>query len=126
MAEGLLRHDGGERLFVESAGIEPSFVRPEAIEAMRELGIDISAQRSKSIDAFLAQPFDYVITVCDHANESCPIFPKARRRIHWSVEDPAAIGGSEQTRLNAFRAARDDLRARLKKFIASATGSAGS
>ena len=125
MAEGLLRHDGGERLFVESAGLEPTFVRPEAIEVMRELGIDISAQRSKSIEAFLGQPFDYVITVCDNANENCPIFPKARRRVHWSIEDPAAIDGSEQTRLNAFRVARDDLRERLKKFIASVTESAG-
>jgi len=125
MAEGLLRHDGGEQFFVESAGLEPSFVRREAIEAMREIGIDISAQHSKSIDAFVEQPFDYVITVCDNANEHCPIFPKARRRIHWSIDDPAAIGGAEQTRLNAFRVARDDLRGRLKEFIASATESAG-
>ena len=75
MAEGLLRHDGAEGFAIESAGLEPSFVRPEAIEAMRELGIDISGQTSKSLDKFLGQSFDYVITVCDNANQNCPIFP---------------------------------------------------
>jgi len=120
MAEGLLRHDAGDAFVVESAGLEPSFVRPEAIEAMREIGIDISGQQSKSLDKFIGQPFDYVITVCDNANQNCPIFPGAKRRIHWSVEDPAAVGGSEETRLKAFRAARDDLRKRLGKFIESA------
>jgi len=120
MAEGLLRHDGGDAFAVESAGLEPSFVRPEAIEAMREIGIDISDQHSKSLDKFLGQPFDYVITVCDNANQNCPIFPGAKRRIHWSVEDPASVVGSEETRLKAFRDARDDLRERLSKFIESA------
>jgi len=120
MAEGLLRHDGGDAFAVESAGLEPSFVMPEAIEAMREIGIDISDQHSKSLDKFLGQPFDYVITVCDNANRNCPIFPGAKRRIHWSVEDPASVVGSEETRLKAFRDARDDLRERLSKFIESA------
>ena len=120
MAEGLLRHDGGESFVVESAGIEPSFVRPEAIEAMREIGLDISGHRSKSIDEFARQPFDYVITVCDNAKQNCPIFPAATSRIHWRIEDPAAVDGAEQTRLAAFRAARDDLRERLLKFIESA------
>ena len=120
MAEGLLRHDGGEAFTVESAGIEPSFVRPEAIEAMREIGLDISGHRSKSIDEFARQPFDYVITVCDNAKQNCPIFPGASHRIHWSIEDPAAVDGDEQARLAAFRAARDDLRERLLKFIESA------
>ena len=120
MAEGLLRHGGGEAFTVESAGIEPSFVRPEAIEVMREIGIDISAHRSKSIDEFTAQPFDYVITVCDNAKQNCPIFPGSAQRIHWSIDDPAAVGGAEQIRLTAFRAARDDLRGRLQEFIASA------
>ena len=120
MAEGLLRHDGGESFVVESAGIEPSFVRPEAIEAMREIGMDISGQRSKSIDEFAAEAFDYVITVCDNARQNCPIFPAATSRIHWRIEDPAAVDGAEQTRLAAFRAARDDLRERLLKFIESA------
>ena len=120
MAEGLLRHEAGDAFAVESAGLEPSFVRPEAIEAMREIGIDISGQQSKSLDKFIGQPFDYVITVCDNANQNCPIFPGAKHRIHWSVDDPAAVGGTEGNRLKAFRAARDDLRERLRKFIESA------
>ena len=120
MAEGLLRQDGGDAFVVESAGLEPSFVRPEAIEAMREIGIDISGQHSKSLDKFIGQPFDYVITVCDNANQNCPIFSGAKRRIHWGVEDPASVGGTEETRLKAFRIARDDLRKRLIKFIESA------
>jgi len=119
MAEGLLQHDGGKNFAVESAGLEPTFVRTEAIEVMRELGIDISGQRSKSIDKFLGQPFDYVITVCDNANQNCPLFPAATHRIHWSVEDPAAVTGDLQTRLGAFRAARDELHDRLSKFIRS-------
>ena len=118
MAEGLLRHDAGDVTAIESAGLEPSFVRPEAIEVMREIGIDITRQRSKSIDEFMGQPFDYVITVCDNANQNCPIFPAASRRIHWSIKDPAVVGGSEQTRLEAFRAARQDLRQRLSQFMA--------
>src|SRR2546428_1840821 len=89
MAEGLLRHCGGKAFEVASAGIDPSFVRPEAMEAMREIGIDISSHRSKSIDEFLGRPFDYVITVCDNANQECPMFPGAARRIHWSIKDPA-------------------------------------
>ena len=117
MAEGLLRHDAGGAFAVESAGLEPSFVRPEAIQAMSEIGIDISGQHSKSLDKFIGQPFDYVITVCDNANQNCPIFPGAKHRIHWSVDDPAAVGGTEETRLKAFRAARNDLRERLGKFI---------
>jgi arsenate reductase (thioredoxin) len=119
MAEGLLRHDGGDAFAVESAGLEPSFVRPEAIAAMREIGIDISDQHSKSLEKFIGRSFDYVITVCDNANQNCPIFPGARRRIHWSVEDPASVSGAEEDRLKAFRAARDDLRERLTEFIES-------
>ena len=120
MAEGLLRHDGGDTFAVESAGIEPSFVRPEAIKVMREIGIDISGHRSKSIDQFTAQQFDHVITVCDNAKQNCPIFPGPAQRIHWSIEDPAAVGGNEETRLTASRAARDDLRGRLQEFMVSA------
>ena len=120
MAEGMLRHDGGADFLVESAGIEPGFVRPEAIETMREIGLDISGHRSKSIDEFAPQPFDYVITVCDNAKQNCPAFPAATRRVHWSIEDPAVVSGNQQTRLTAFRAARDDLRERLKAFINSA------
>ena len=120
MAEGLLRHYGGEGFTVESAGIGPSFVRPEAIEVMRELGIDISGQRSKSIDEFSGRPFDYVITVCDNVNQNCPVFPATTKRVHWSIADPAALAGNDQARLQAFRAARDELRVRLKEFLSQA------
>src|ERR1041385_7696158 len=90
MAEGILRDLAGDRFDVESAGIEPSHVRPEAIEAMREIGIDISSHRSKSVDEFVDQQFDYIITVCDNAKETCPVFPGNAKRIHWSFDDPAA------------------------------------
>jgi arsenate reductase len=116
MAEGLLRHDAGNVYEVFSAGINPSHVRPEAISVMREVGIDISGQRSKSVDEFVGQDFDYVITVCDNAKESCPIFPTKTKRIHWSIEDPAAAHGSEEQVLACFRRARDELRARLHAF----------
>lgn len=114
MGEGLLRHDAGDRFDVASAGVAPSHVRPEAMEAMRELGIDISGHRSKSIDEFAGQEFDYVITVCDNANEQCPIFPGKTKRIHWSFEDPAAIQGDEMKRLATFRRVRDQIREKLK------------
>ena len=116
MAEGLLRHDAGNIYDVFSAGTKPTRVRPEAITVIREVGIDISGHRSKSVDEFAGQPFDYVITVCDNAKESCPIFPANTKRIHWSIEDPAAVQGSEEERLAAFRRARDELRTRLKAF----------
>jgi arsenate reductase (thioredoxin) len=119
MAEGLLRYDGGERFEVESAGVEPSHVRPQAIEAMRELGIDISGHRAKSVDEFAGQEFDYVITVCDNANERCPVFPGKTTRIHWSFDDPAAAEGDEAERLAVFRRVRDEIRGRLRDFIAT-------
>jgi arsenate reductase len=117
MAEGLLRHDGGERFEVSSAGTHPGHVRPEAIAAMSELGIDISKHRSKSVDEFTNDEFDYVITVCDNAREHCPVFPGAARRIHWSFDDPAAALGDEAARLALFRRVRDQIRERLKGFI---------
>jgi len=119
MAEGLLRHDGGERFEVFSAGVEPSFVRPQAVEAMREIGVDISGQRSKSVEEFAGQEFDYVITVCDNANERCPVFPGRTERIHWSFEDPAAAAGDEAARLAVFRRVRDEIRERLRSYITS-------
>jgi arsenate reductase len=91
-------------------------VRPEAIQVMREVGIDISGHRSKSVEEFAGQHFDYVITVCDNAKESCPIFPATTKRIHWSLEDPAAVKGSEEQRLAEFRRIRDQLRTRLRQF----------
>ena len=116
MAEGLLRHDGGDSFEVHSAGVAPTQVRPEAIAAMKEVGIDVSRQRSKSLDEFLDQEFDYVITVCDNANERCPVFPGKTRRIHWSFSDPAAVAGDTETRLAAFRRVRNEIRERLKTF----------
>jgi arsenate reductase len=114
MAEGLLRNDRGDEFIVESAGTKPSLVRPEAIAAMRELGIDISTHRSKSIDEFCDRPFDYVLTVCDNAKEACPIYPGHTNRIHHSFDDPAAA--PEPERLAAFRRVRDQLRAYLRTF----------
>jgi arsenate reductase len=119
MAEGLLRHDAGDRFEVASAGVEPSRVRTEAIEAMREIGIDISDHRSKSVEEFEGRHFDYVITVCDNANERCPIFPGDTRRIHWSFDDPAAVEGDDDTRLIVFRRIRDEIRQRLRLFTAA-------
>jgi arsenate reductase len=117
MAEGLLRHDARDLFEVFSAGTKPSQVRPEAIAMMRELGIDISGHRSKSVEEFTGQHFDYVITVCDNAQESCPVFPALTTRIHWSIEDPAAVEGSEEQRFEAFRRIRDELRRRVRDFI---------
>jgi arsenate reductase len=117
MAEGLLRHDGGPRFEVLSAGTRPSHVRPEAVKAMGEVGIDITGQRSKSVDEFAGQEFDYVITVCDSAREQCPIFPGKTRRIHWSFDDPASAEGDEDARLAVFRRVRNEIRERILDFI---------
>lgn len=117
MAEGLLRHDGGDRFAAFSAGTKPGSVRPEAVAAMREVGIDISAHRSKSVDEMLGEKFDYVITVCDNARESCPVFPAQTMRLHWSFDDPAVATGDEAARLTVFRRVRDEIRARLRQFI---------
>ena len=117
MAEGLLRQMAGDNFEVFSAGVAPTHVRSEAIEAMREIGIDISAHRSKSVDEFLGQEFDYVITVCDNANEQCPTVPGKTRRLHWSFEDPAAVEGDHNVRLNGFRSVRDQIAEQLRLFI---------
>src|SRR5689334_17129278 len=108
MAEGLLRHDGANLFEVASAGVEPTRVRPEAIKVMSEIGIDISSHRSKSVDEFVGQEFDYLITVCDNAKERCPIFPGDAKRIHWSFDDPAAVSGDNEMRLGVFRRVRDE------------------
>ena len=116
MAEGLLRHDAEDRFDVESAGTKPGLVRPEAIAVMREAGIDISGHRSKHVDEFAGQPFDYVITVCDNARETCPVFFGEAQRLHRSFDDAAAVAGSEEDRLAAFRRVRDHLSAYLRDF----------
>lgn len=117
MGEGLFRHEGGDGYEVHSAGTKASRVRPEAIAAMRELGIDISGHRSKSVDEFAGQSFDYVVTVCDNARDNCPVFPSGTVRLHWSFEDPAAVEGSEEDRLSAFRRIRDQIHDRVRSFF---------
>ena len=119
MAEGLLRHDAGDRFEVASAGVDPTSVRPEAIESMRQIGVDISDHRSKSVDEFAGQEFDYVITVCDNANRNCPVFPGNTKRIHWSIDDPAAVAGDDDKKLTVFRRVRDELHHRLRLFAAA-------
>jgi len=107
MAEGLLRHEAGDRFEVYSAGTKPSIVRKEAIAAMSEIGIDISGHRSKSVDEFAGHDLDYVITVCDNAKESCPVFPAKTLRMHWPFQDPAAVKGTNEERRAAFLTVRD-------------------
>lgn len=117
MGEGLFRAEGGDAYEVFSAGTKPSQVRPEAIDVMREIGIDISGNRSKSVDEFAGQPFDYVVTVCDNARDNCPVFPGGGQRIHWSFEDPAAVPGTGDERRAAFRRIRDQIQERVKAFV---------
>lgn len=116
MAEGLLRHDAGGAFEVESAGTTPGRVRPEAIEAMKEIGIDIASHRSKHVDEFAEQTFDLVLTVCDHARETCPVFPGHGKRIHKAFQDPAVCEGSGEKRLAIFRRVRDEIRTYLQRF----------
>jgi arsenate reductase len=120
MAEGLLRHIAGDRFEVESAGTVASFVRPQAIEAMREIGIDISGHRSKCLDEFLETPFDHILTVCDNANENCPFFPGKAKRTHWSFDDPAAATGTPEAILSEFRRIRDEIAEKLHEFAVTA------
>ena len=116
MGEGLFRAEGGPAVEVFSAGTKPSLVRPEAIAVMKELGIDLSGHRSKSVDEFAGQTFDLVVTVCDNARDTCPVFP-AVERLHWSFEDPAALEGTEAERLAEFRRIRDQIHQRVKAFF---------
>src|SRR4051812_37390108 len=125
MAEGLLRADYGDKFEVESAGTRGTHVRPEAITIMKEIGIDISGHRSKVADEFAEQSFDQVLTVCDNANESCPIYPGHAKRIHHSFEDPAAVQGSEEERLASFRRVRDQIRDYLKDFTKQISSESG-
>src|SRR5215212_4117956 len=117
MAEGLLRHMAGDRFEAMSAGTEATHVRPLAIRAMDEIGVDISGQDSKTLDRYLGEPFDYVITVCDEANEACPFFPGATKRLHWSFEDPSRAEGPEEERLVVFRSVRDRIRRRIEEEL---------
>jgi arsenate reductase len=122
IAEGLLRHLAGDRFEVMSAGTEATHVRPLAVRAMDELGIDISDQESKTLNRYLGDTFDYVITVCDDANETCPVFPGAKRRLHWSFGDPAQAMGSEEERLRVFQSVRDEIRERIEGKLLTEDG----
>ena len=122
MAEGLLRYLARDRFEAHSAGTEATHVRPLAIRAMDEIGVDISGQESKTLERYLGKPFDYVITVCDDANEACPFFPGATNRLHWSLPDPSAAKGSEEERLEVFRSVRDALRDRVQAELVDGRG----
>ena len=122
MAEGLLRHLAGDRFEAMSAGTDATHVRPLAIRAMGEIGVDISEQESKTLDRYLHEPFDYVITVCDDANEACPFFPGAQSRLHWSFEDPSKAEGTEEERLAVFRSVRDRIRQRIEDDLVATDG----
>ena len=117
MAEGLLRQLSGDRFEVMSAGTEATHVRPLAIRAMDEVGVYISAQESETLGRYLREPFDYVITVCDEANEACPFFPGASERLHWSFPDPSKAQGTEEERLEVFRRVRDDIEDRIRREL---------
>lgn len=119
MAEGWLRALGGPRFDVQSAGVEATLVRPLAIHAMAEVGIDIRAHTSKTLDTFLHEPWDWVITVCDRANESCPLFPGGKHRLHWSFDDPSAARGTADEQLAVYRRVRDEIRSAVDQFIAT-------
>jgi arsenate reductase len=120
MAEGLLRKMGGDAFEVFSAGSKPAgYVHPLAIKAMEEVGVDISQHTSNSLEEFLGQPFDYVITVCDNAREACPVFPGALNQLHWGCDDPAHARGNEEERMRVFRRVRDEIGDRLNVFLAA-------
>ena len=116
MAEGFLRRFAGNRVEVASAGTEATRVHPLAIQAMREVGIDLSIHTSKTVDTLLDRPWDFVITVCDNANERCPVFPGPTTRLHWSFDDPSQATGSEDERLVVFRRIRDEIHRRLREW----------
>jgi arsenate reductase (thioredoxin) len=122
MAEGLLRHLAGNRFEAMSAGTEATHVRPLAVRAMEEIGVDISGQFSKTLERYLQEPFDHVITVCDDANEACPFFPGATNTLHWSFEDPSKAQGSEEKRLAVFRSVRDRIRDRVQAELLNGGG----
>jgi arsenate reductase len=117
MAEGLLRHLGGEQFEACSAGTEATRVRPLAIRAMAELGIDIAGQQSKTLERYLPEPFDAIITVCDAANAACPVFPGAGQRLHWSFDDPSQATGHEEEQLATYRRVRDEIRAHIEREL---------
>ena len=125
IAEALLERFGGADFVVDSAGTEPKGVNPYALRTLADVGIDWSAARSKSVTEFLGQPFDYLITVCDRARQSCPVFPGSHESLHWGLEDPAAVEGSDSEKLAAFERTRMELTQRLRRFVEIARRTAG-
>ena len=117
MAEGWLRYLAGDRFEVHSAGTEATRVRPLAVRAMAEVGVDISGHESKTLARYLDEPWDYVITVCDEANETCPFFPGGKHRLHWSFPDPSKATGTEDEQLAVYRQVRDSIRGRVDEFV---------
>ncbi len=117
MAEGIIRQLFGDRCSVESAGTRPCYVHPKAIQVMAEIGIDISGHRSKHVDEVKHLPFDIVITICDHAKESCPVLPGTHQKRHWSFEDPVGVAGSNAEQLNEFRRVRDQIYQTFKEKL---------
>jgi thioredoxin type arsenate reductase len=118
MAEGILRHLAGDQVEVLSAGTEVTRVHPLAVKAMAARSIDINGQHSKHLDEFIGQRFDFVITVCDRAGETCPVFPGAPERLHWSIPDPSGVEGEDTVREAAFQRAADDLSTRIRYLVA--------
>ena len=123
MAEGALRKIAGDRFEAASAGTSPTQINPNAVRVMAEIEIDITDQRSKSVVEMFGEQFDYVVTVCDHAREACPVFPGATRKLHWSFDDPASAEGSEEERLEVFRRVRDEIVSSIQEFVAGHVGS---
>ena len=126
MAEGMLRKLGGDQFEAASAGAQASRVNPDAVRAMKEIGIDISTHRSKDASEFRGQNFTYVVRVCDRAKETCPIFPGAFRYYDWGLDDPAAAKGTDEERMEVFRRVRNQIEARVKEFIAKESQAAAS
>jgi arsenate reductase len=118
MAEALLRRLGGDRFDVASSGTEARGINPLATRAMAEIGVDLHGHTSKTLERFLGEPWDYVITVCDSANESCPVFSGASTRLHWSFDDPSAATGSDDQRMALVRRVRDEIEARIERWLA--------
>lgn len=121
MAEGWLRHLAGDRFEVASAGTHPAGLNPRAVDVMREAGVDIAGHRSKRVDEFAGRSVDYVITVCDRAKESCPVFPGKASVLHWSFDDPAEAAGLETDRMAVFRRVRDEIADSIRAFLQTGT-----
>lgn len=123
IAEGALRELADDRFEAASAGTSPTQINPMAVRVMAEIGIDVSEQRSKSVVELMGEQFDYVVTVCDHAREACPVFPGGTRKLHWSFDDPASAEGSEEERLEVFRRVRDEIVSIIREFAVDHVGS---